>query len=232
MKMPSASIRRQLRKIRRHEHHPIIHKIAAKQSISKRTIFYMKEYGPRSHIASVILRESLFALVVALVIGTLAGISLQAMQDKFLFFLPLLILFPALNDMMGDYGMIMVSRLSTLAFTKNVIGKWWQNKDVRKIIMTIAQVSIMSSLYIGLISSAVAYLKGFPLTIGTVVKVTAVSVLTSAVMTSIVVLLASSAVFYVYRRKEDPNNLVMPLMTPLADLGTIITFGLFVYLIF
>ena len=107
----------------------------------------MKEYGKKSHIASVILKESLFALMIAFIIGTISGVSLQATKSNFIIFLPLLILLPALNDMVGDYSMIMVSRLSTLLFTKNVARKWWKSEDIHKLIRTIISVAILSNVH-------------------------------------------------------------------------------------
>lgn len=71
-----------VRKVRRHEHHPVLHHVHRKYGISRKTLFYMKEYGPRSHVAHVIVRESLKILIIASVISSIGGISLQFMEDK------------------------------------------------------------------------------------------------------------------------------------------------------
>ncbi|MBU5537557.1 MAG: magnesium transporter [Candidatus Aenigmatarchaeota archaeon] len=230
--MKKITLLKKLTRIKRYKHHPLIHRIHETHKISRKTLFYMKEYGQKSHVASVILKESLPSLIIAFIIGSISGISLQTIGSNFILFAPLLILLPALNDMIGDYSMIMVARISTLLFTKRIAGNWWISEDIRKIVRTIALVAILSAIYIGLISSLVAYLKGFPFTLNSFVKVMEVSILTTSVMVSIVILISGFGVFYVYKRKEDPNNLVMPVMTSVADLGTILIFALFVALIF
>lgn len=231
MKKLTLGLRRKLTRLRRYEHHPIIHRIHKSHQISRKTLFYMKEYGRNSHVASVILKESMPALAIALAVGVFGGISLQAVQSNFILFLPLIILLPALNDMIGDYSMIMVSRLSTLVFTRNV-KNWWVSDDIRKIIRTILFVAAFSAVYIGSASSLLAYLKGFTITLASVTKVIQVSLLTTSSMVCIVLIISAFGVFYVYRRKEDPNNLVIPIMTSVADLGTILVFALAVNLIF
>lgn len=232
MKKITAGLKRKITSLKRHEHHPLIYKVHRTHKISRRTLFYMKEYGKKSHIASVILKESLFALALALLFGVLGGIGLQNVKSNFVAFLPLIILLPALNDMIGDYSMIMVSRLSTLVFTQNVARNWWASEEIRKMMRTIFSVSILSAVYIGLASSAIAYLKGFPLTFLSAAKVIEVSLITTLVMVGVVVIISAFAVFYVYKRKEDPNNIVMPIMTSLADFSTILVFAFVVRLVF
>jgi hypothetical protein len=52
-------VKRKIMKMKRRYHHPEQHLIRKKHRISHRTLFYMKEYGPRSHVASVIIKESI-----------------------------------------------------------------------------------------------------------------------------------------------------------------------------
>lgn len=87
-------------------------------------------------------------------------------------------------------------------------------------------------MYIGLLSSFVAYLKGFALTLGSVVKVLEVAVSTTLFMMVIITAISAFGVFYIYKRNENPNNLVMTIMTSVADTGTILVFALFVSLVF
>jgi len=220
---------RKLMKLKRHQYHPIIHKIHETRKISRKTLFYIKEYGTKSHVTSVILKESLIALVIAFAIGLVSGVSLQTIQSNFAILLPLIILLPALNDMIGDYSMIMVSRLSTLVFTKGE--RHWWSEDLKKLVRTIVLVAVLSSVYIGIASSLIAYLKGFPLNLGSIAKLVEISLVTTAVMITVVSVVSALGVFYVYKRKEDPNNLVMPIMTSVADLGTILIFALVIRLI-
>ncbi len=232
MKQLTTNLKRKLMEIKRHEHHPLLHKIYKTHKISHKTLFYMKEYGRKSNVTYTIIKESLLALIIAFIIGTVSGISLQNIKANFLLFAPLIILLPSLNSMSGNYSMIMVSRLSTLIFSKGPKRNFLVSEDIREIIRTIISVAILSAIYIGILSSIIAYFKGFMLNLGSVLKVIEVSLLTTLFMTSIVTILSAFSVFYVYSKKEDPNNIVMPLMTPIADLGTILVFALTVNLIF
>lgn len=231
MKRLTLRIKRKFAKLQRQKHHPFIHKVHETHGISRKTLFYMKEYGRKSHVANVIIKESLLVLIVSFLIAIVGGVTLESIKSQFVFFLPLLILLPALNDMVGDYSMILVARASTLLFMKSV-GNWWSSEDIRKIFRNIILVAILSAIYIGLASSLIAYLKGFSLTLSSVMKILEISLITTLVMVIIVTIVASFGVFYVYKRKEDPNNLVMPIMTSIADLGTILVFTLMVRLIF
>ncbi|MGB9675390.1 MAG: hypothetical protein ACPLYW_02200, partial [Candidatus Nanoarchaeia archaeon] len=59
-----------------------------------------------------ILRESLVILIVASILSTIGGIGLEALKTKFIFLIPLLILIPALNDAIGDFGVIISSKFT------------------------------------------------------------------------------------------------------------------------
>lgn len=232
MKRLTPAITRKIRKLKRFQSYPIEHKIYKTHKISHKTLFYMKEYGNRSHIMSVILKESLLPLMIAFAVGLIGGINLQAIKGNFVAFLPLIILLPSLNDMIGDYSMIMISRLTTLIFSRRVPRNLWISQEVRDLIKTIISVAIFSALYIGLMSSIIAYLKGFMISTETTIKVLEVSLITTFLMVGLVILIAALGVFYVSRQQEDPNNLVMPIMTSVADFGTILVFAITVKLIF
>ena len=232
MKKLTKAVKRRLAQLKRHKHHPLLHKIHRKHKISYKTLFYMKEYGRKSHISSVIIRESLKGLTISFILSIFGGIKLEAIKSNFITFIPLLILLPALNDMVGSYSMTFISKVSTLLFTKNIAKQWWKSEDIRRIIQTIISVVLISAVYIGVISSIIAYMKGFPLTVGSIAKVLEVSLLTSIVMVGVVIVISAFGVFYVYSKKEDPDNLVIPIMTSVADLGTILIFALVVSLIF
>jgi len=46
-----------LRKIKRHKYHPLVHKLHRKHNISKKTLFYVKEYGPHTNVPKTIIKE-------------------------------------------------------------------------------------------------------------------------------------------------------------------------------
>src|SRR3989344_4456058 len=105
---------RKLQKIKRKKHHPLIHQIHQRHKISKKTLFYVKEYGPHSHVPRTIIRESIKILIFASVLSSLGGLALEHIKAIFVSVLPLIILLPTLNDMVGDFGTIIASRFSTM----------------------------------------------------------------------------------------------------------------------
>ena len=103
-----------LRKVKRSLYHPLIHKIHKKHKISKKTLFYVKEYGPHSNVPRTIIRESIRILLLASVISSFGGFALEDIKAIFIPIIPLVILLPTLNDMIGDYGTIVSCRFSTM----------------------------------------------------------------------------------------------------------------------
>ena len=153
-----------LTQMKKHKHDHRLHKIHKKHKISYKTLFYMKEYGPRSHIATVIVKESIKILLLASLISSLGGVHLKGIEDKFVTLVPLLILLPALNDMIGDFGTIAASKFTTMLFLGKVRGNWWESPDVRHMVKILFAVALISSVYIGALSYAMAYLRGFEFT--------------------------------------------------------------------
>lgn len=232
MKKLTTALKRRLQHLERRRHHQLIHRIHRTHRISYRTLFYMKEYGRRSHVAGVIMRESILALFISLVLSVFGGVTMESIRQQFVSFMPLIILLPALNDMMGDYSMILTSKLSTLAFVRNGMKKWWSSTDMKRIARSILLVAAVSALYIGVASSLVAYLKGFELGAGSIIRVVVVSAITTLVMIVLISIMAVFGVSYIYRKREDPNSIVMPVLTSVADMGTILVFALVVGVVF
>ncbi len=231
MKKLPLAVKRKIVQIKKYEHHPLIHEIHRRYGISRRTLFYMKKYGERSHVISVILKESLPGLAVSFVLAIIAGVVMEAIKSHFLVFIPLLILLPALNDMIGDYSMILVARLSTFLFAGQITNSCWHSPAVRRLIRTIVSVAAFNAVYIGIISSLIAFFKGYAFTASSIFKVLEVSVFTTFVMLTITILITTFTAYYVYERKIDPNNLIMPIMTSIADLGTILTAAFIVHFV-
>ena len=103
-----------LTSIKRHRHHPLLHHLHKKHGISRKTLLYIKEYGPHSHVARVIIKESLKVLLLASILSAFGGFALESVKHAFIAILPLVVLLPALNGMIGGYGTIFSSRFSTL----------------------------------------------------------------------------------------------------------------------
>lgn len=223
---------RRIVKLRRKYHHPLIHRAHKNHRISRKTLFYMKEYGPRSNVAATIVKESVKILILASVLSSVGGISLRMVRAELLTVLPLLILLPALNDMIGDFGTIISSKFTTMLYTGKAGERWWQSPDVRKLLKTIGIVALISSVYMGMLAYGIAYVKGFPFSVALLGKVVGISLLATGVLVSIIAFISFTLGIYVYQRNEDPNNFLIPIATAVADVGSMLVFAALVMWMF
>jgi len=179
-----------------------------------------------------IVKESLMILVAASILSTIGGIGLEAIKQKVAFFIPLLILIPALNDMIGDFGTIISSRFTTLLFEGKIRGKWWKSKELAKEFGTISTISLFIAFYLGMLSIFFSILQGFKVNTIEILKVVAVSYILTASLVLAIFFVSIVSGLFVYKRKKDPNNILIPLTTALADIGSLILFSILVWLLF
>lgn len=225
-------LRKKIAKLRRKPHHPLVHHIHKKHNISYKTLVYMKEYGPKSHVSHVIIRESLKILILASILSSIGGFGLQSIQSKLLTILPLIIILPALNDMIGDHGAIISSKFTTMLYLGQIRGKWWKSESVHRLFFTIFLVSLISAVYMGLLSTGIAYLKGSQIGFGIVLKILEISIISAVLLVSLIFTVSILVGLYIYRKKEDPNNFLIPIATSVGDLGSMAIFSLLVFLLF
>jgi mgtE-like transporter len=221
-----------VRKVRRHEHHPILHHVHRKYGISRKTLFYMKEYGPRSHVAHVIVKESLKILVMASIISSIGGISLQFMEDRLLTIIPLLILVPAMNNMVGDFGCIVSSKFTTLLYLGKVNQKWWKSRHLHRLFLVILMSSFIMSVFIGVAASVIGYWRGFSLSFEVFLKILSIAVLSNFILVGVIFAVSIIGGLAIYRKREDPNNFLIPIATSVADLLNLVIFAFLVGMFF
>lgn len=229
--LPAKKNLKQLEKIERREHHPLIHRIHEKNHLSKKTLFYIKEYSSKSHIARVIIKESIGILIFASLLSALGGFSLEYIKERFISLMPLIMLLPALNGMIGGYGIIISSRFTALLHS----GKH-ENKEYPEIIKNLhAQVLISSfitavlGIIIALIISAFS---GNGFDINTAVKIFVIVLLDVFILIFLLFTIAIHAGLYFFSKGEDPNNLLIPLTTSIADFGNMIVLAFLVMMFF
>jgi mgtE-like transporter len=164
-----------------------------------------------------ILKENLPMILVAVVISSMAGIGLASIRES-LYVIPyLIIVVPALNDMVGDFSCILTSRLST-AF------KMSYHKMIGKIIKEVFLVAIFSSLYLGFIGWTLDQ------SISIVQALTIVFLSAISLITVLAVVTYFLTVFFL-ERNHDPDNLIIPVATSIADVLSVFVFAFMVRLI-
>lgn len=223
----------QLTKIERHRHHPLLHKLHKKHGISRKTLLYVKEYGPHSHVAMVIIKESLKVLLLASLLSAFGGFALEEIKTLFVSIIPLVILLPALNDMIGDYGTIVSSRLSTMLHEGVVQKKWWQTPELKEMFLQIAIVSMITAALSSVIAMIIpVFTSGYDIALGNAVKIFVITIVDVAVLVSLLFFTSIYAGLRIYKKKEDPNNFLIPITTSIADFGNMAVLALLVMLFF
>ncbi len=207
-------------KIKKHRHHHLIHHIHKKHRLSYKTIFYMKEYGPKSHITTVIVKESIKIMILASIISSLGGVQLQAVESKLIAFAPLIILLPALSSMIGSFGTIASTKFTTLLFLGKIKKKWWETKEVDSLISTLFIVALISAVYVGVLAFGVSLLKGFQFSWLLLFKTMFVSLVAAVCMVGLIIVISIVAGMYIFKKKEDPNNFLIPIATSMGDFGS------------
>ncbi len=232
---PIKQISRHLKKIlhiRRKKHHPELHKIHKKYGISKQTLFYVKEYGKNANVSKTIIKESIKILLLASFISSLGGLALEQVRTLFLSILPLIILLPSLNNMIGNYGTIISSRFSTMLYEGEIKSKWWKNPDLKKLFVQIGVMTIIGAVLSSAVAIGITYFSPQGISFATALKVFLIVVIDMVVLTNILFFVAIFAGIHIYKKKGDPNNFLIPITTSIADFANMAVLALLIILLF
>lgn len=222
-----------LMKLKRRQQHPAVHRISSEYKLSKRTLFYIKEYNTKSNISTTIIKESWKVLILASILSSIGGLGLRYVEQNIVSILPLLIVIPALNDLVGDFGTITASKFTNMLFFRAVDKRWWRSKQLRYLLLTLFTTSVASAVFIGVMSSLIPHIyQGTLLNIPLMIKVLAITLVTSVSLFGIVFIISVAGGLYFYKRGEDPNNFLIPITTSVADLGSLLIFSALVYTMF
>lgn len=216
--------------LKRKTYHPLLHEIHKKHKISKKTLFYIKEYGPHTHVFKTIVKESIKILLLASLISSFGGIALEEIKPILISLTPLIILLPVLNGMLGNYGTIISSRLATLIHEGKV--KDSKNLELKVLFKELILISFITTFLSTTLASIISLVSGYPLTLTIYLKLIAIILIDVFL---IMLLLYSIALFsglYFYRKKEDPNNFLIPITTSIADFANMILLFLLIILFF
>lgn len=221
-----------LQNVERKSYHPLIHKIHRKYHISRRTLFYVKEYGKRSHVASIIIKESIFILLLASIISSFGGLALERIKEVFILIIPLIILLPVLNSMIGGYGAIFSSRFSTMLHEGKIKSDVWKNKELRKMCLQIFTIALIMSFFSASAALIISHFSNYPISIDITLKIFLIVILDVLLLTSILFFVSVSAGLYFYKKNEDPNNFLIPITTSIADFGNMLILSILILLFF
>jgi len=221
-----------LRNLKREKYHPLIHKIHKKHKISKKTLFYVKEYGEKSTAFKTIIKESVKILLFASMISALGGLAIESIKSFFLVILPLLILLPALNDMLGDYGAIVSARVSTMLHEGKIKNNFLKNKEIKELMLQVFIIALIMGIFTAVAALTISHFSNYNASLSIALKIILVVVIDVILLVSLLFLIAMVAGLYFYRRGEDPNNFLIPITTSVADFGNMFVLLILIILVF
>ncbi|MEM3126892.1 MAG: magnesium transporter [Candidatus Woesearchaeota archaeon] len=219
-----------LRKIRRSKHHPLIHHIHKKYKISKKTLFYVKEYGSHANVTRTILKESWKILILSAIFSLLGGFAIENISVLLASVIPLVIMMPTLNDMIGDYGTIVSARFSTMLHEGKVRKKWWQTNELRTLFSEIFIIAVFLAIVSAVLSIVISVMTGNPVSAAMAYKIIAIIFIDVSFLVILLFLAVIILGSYFYKKHEDPNNFLIPITTSIADVGNLIVLAILVLL--
>lgn len=232
MRPMSSKLKRAIIKMPRHSEHKILHHIHKRHSVSKKTLFYMKEYGPKSHLIHEIIKDSMPVLLISVFLASIAGLALRSILDKLVLLIPLVIMIPALNDLIGEMGSVVSSKFTTGLFLGKIKSRFWQSGFLRNLLATEIKVALFSVLYLTLLALFLSVLQGFQLDLLFATKIIFVGIISSAIIMSVLFIISVIGGIKIFKAGEDPNNLLIPLSTSIADAITLVVVSLLAVLLF
>ncbi|MGB9708269.1 MAG: magnesium transporter [Candidatus Pacearchaeota archaeon] len=174
-----------------------------------------------------IVRESIFVLVIAALLSSIGGVALKSIEASLVTLVPLIVILPALNDMIGDFGIILVSRFTTALYMHKKI-----NFIARYLFKDVLLIALISAIYIAMLGTLFSLARGFSFNLIFLLKIIVLTLITTIILVLINFFIALFAGKYTYKKKVDPDNVLIPLTTSIADLGAMAILALLVLLLF
>ena len=144
--------------------------------------------------------------------------------------LPLIVILPALNGMIGGFGIVITSKFATALYEKKINNI--HSHIIKHLFKEVVPIAIFSAFYIGVLGTFFAYLKGFDLNMITFWKIIVITLITSLTLVFFIFIVSIIGGIIVYKRGNDPDDILIPITTSIADLFSISVFSLLVFLLF
>jgi len=218
-------IRKHLRrsqKLPKKERHSLLHKIHQQHRLSHRTLLYVHEYGAHSNAFKTIIKESLKVLLLASLISSLGGIALEEIKSVFIVIVPLVILLPLLNDMLGDYGTIISSRISVMLHEGKLKRGIFQNKELGQLFVQIISIALFMAALSSVLAFGMSIFSHYPPQANIFLKIISLTMIDVVLIVALTFLVSLLLGIYLYKKGEDPNNFLIPITTAVADFGNMI----------
>ena len=165
-------------------------------------------------------------------LSSFGGLALEHIRSIFISVVPLVVLLPALNDMLGDYGIIISSRFTNLLYTGEIKGKLLSNVALRKLFLQVIIISLITAIISAAAALAVPYFSNYHLTFDVVYKVFLIGIIDTLLIVIFLFFISLIGGMYIYKKNEDPDNFLIPITTSVADFGNMVILAFLVILFF
>ncbi len=179
-----------------------------------------------------IIKESFRILILASIFSSIGGIAIKSVQEKIILVLPLLIILPALNDMVGDFGIIIVSKFTTYLALRQIKRPLRKSHPLKHLYSVVLPVALISAIYLATLASLFAFFRGYFININILIKILAIVLITTLFLILIIFLVSVIGGLYIHRKKLDPDDLLIPVTTSIADFGSMILYSILVIAFF
>lgn len=184
-----------------------------------------------------ILKESIPVLLFTIFLSAFGGIALKTIEAKLFIFFPLIIMLPALNSMIGDFGITMISRFTTALYMHKVkFNKRnhapFKTTLAKHLLNEIIPIAIISITYITAFTLFLSYLKGFSFNSSAAIKLLLIAAATTTILLIIITFIAIYGSYYIFKKNKDPDDFLIPITTSIADFGAMFVLSFLVSIIF
>ncbi|MEK9166745.1 MAG: magnesium transporter [Patescibacteria group bacterium] len=201
------------------------------KELSKKTQFYIKEYGPHSHVSYKIVKESMKILIFASIMSSLGGLFIEKIKVLIFSVIPMIILLPYLNNMIGNFGTIIATKFSTYLHEGKIDKKWWRSQALIRLFIQILIIALFMSTVSALVALLITSAK-YPMESDFAYKIFAIAILDVLILVNIMFFTSIIAGFHFYKKNEDPNNFLIPITTSISDFGNMLVLSLLVIYFF
>jgi cation transporter-like permease len=183
-------------------------------------------------LSNKIISESIKVLIIAAILCSIGGLGLKLVQEKIILILPLLIVIPMLNNLIGDFGIIIVSKFTTALYQKKIKKGVYKSKLVKHLLKNILPISFIIALYMSILAIIVPYLKGFVYRPEILIKIISVIVFSTVLIVLIMFFIGISGSLYIYKKNENPDDVLIPVITSVGDFLAMVIFSILVFIMF
>ena len=188
---------------------------------------YKKSSRTKDYLTSFII------LFITSVISSLGGLSFQSIEVLIAKVLPILVIFPSLNDLMGNFAIIFSSKFTTWLYEGSIKEAYaFDNNKMKKLLKEISFAGFQFSILIAVFGILIAFINEGNLNPLSSIKVILISIIVVQVMIIFLFLLITIIGIILFKKNKNPDDVLIPISTAIADFLTMIYLATFVLLLF